>query len=248
MIQLRTYVPVAGIGQYTTYDNQDFGTVKGFSLTYDLRRSANFRINANYTLQFADGTGSDANSQRGVTNRGNLRTLFPLSFDERHRVNLVLDYRVPFNSNIPKVLQGIGANLQGSAVSGRPYTAELVPTDLGGRVTVGAINGARKPANYTLNAQINKDIEFGNGGRLNLYVRVSNLLDRRNVVNVYSATGSPTDPGFLQSSFGEDQLAMLDLGRRPVESYLASYQWKVLNPDFFTLPRRIFVGAVFGLR
>ena len=247
MIQLRTYVPVPIVNQYTTYDNQDFATVKGFSFTYDLRRTANFRINANYTLQFADGTGSNANSQRGLTSRGNLRTLFPLTFDERHRVNLVLDYRLPNTASIPKALQGLGANLQGSAVSGRPYTATQVPGELTGSTTIGAINGARKPANFTLNAQINKELEFGNGSRVNLYLRVSNLLDRRNVINVYSATGSVSDPGYLQSSFGQDNLEQIAGGLRPVDSYLASYQWKVLNPDFFSLPRRIFVGAVFGL-
>jgi len=101
---------------YTTFDNQDFGTVKGFSLTYDLRRTANFTVNANYTLQFADGTGSGSTSQRGLTNRGNLRTLFPLSFDERHRINLVLDYRVGRNTNLPGIFKDLGANLQTSAV------------------------------------------------------------------------------------------------------------------------------------
>ncbi|MEL7159907.1 MAG: carboxypeptidase regulatory-like domain-containing protein, partial [Bacteroidota bacterium] len=34
MIQLRTYFPVPLVNQYTTFDNQDFGTVKGFNLTY----------------------------------------------------------------------------------------------------------------------------------------------------------------------------------------------------------------------
>jgi hypothetical protein len=76
---------------------------------------------------------------------------------------------------------------------------------------------------------------------------VSNMLNRRNPLFVYSVTGSPEDPGFLQSSFGQDQLRSLEGGTRPVESYLASYQWRILNPDFFTLPRRMFVGAIFSL-
>ena len=43
---------------YTHFDNIDFGTVKGFSFGYDLRRQNNVSLTANYTLQFADGTGS----------------------------------------------------------------------------------------------------------------------------------------------------------------------------------------------
>ena len=206
MIQSRIFVPVPIVGQYNSFDNQDFGTVKGFSFTYDLRRIGNFTINANYTLQFADGTGSNANSQRGLGSRGNLRTLFPLDYDERHRVNLVLDYRLGGQSGVPKALQNVGANVQASAVSGRPYTATAQPTQLGGTITEGAINGARKPANFVVNAQVNKEIVFGQGSRMNLYFRVSNLLDRRNVLNVFSATGSADDSGYLQSSIGESQL------------------------------------------
>ena len=247
MIQLRTFFPVPLVNEYTTFDNQDFGTVKGFNLTYDLRRTAGFQINANYTLQFADGTGSNATSQRGLSNRGNLRTLFPLSFDERHRINLVLDYRVPRSSNLPKVFQNLGANIQTTAVSGRPYTATFRPTQFGGSGIEGGINGSRQPFNLTINGQISKDITFGQGSYVNIYFRVSNLLNRRNVLNVYSFTGSAEDPGFLQSSFGTDQLATIGGSSRSVESYLAAYSWNVLNPGFFTLPRRMFVGAIFSL-
>lgn len=248
MIQLRTYFPVPLVNEYTTFDNQDFGTVKGFNLTYDLRRGpGGFQVNANYTLQFADGTGSNATSQRGLSNRGNLRTLFPLDFDERHRFNLVLDYRVPRNSSLPKIFQNAGINLQSTAVTGRPYTATFRPTQFGGEGTEGGINGSRQPFNFTLNGQVSKDITFGKGSYVNIYFRVSNVLNRRNVLNVYSATGSAEDPGFLQSSFGDDQLNTIANSPRSVESYLAAYSWSVLNPGFFTLPRRMFVGAIFSL-
>ena len=247
MIQTRTFTPVPLVNQYTTFDNQDFGTVKGFSFTYDLRRTANFTINANYTLQFADGTGSNAGSQRGLSSRGNLRTLFPLNFDERHRANLVLDYRFGRNDNVPNILKNLGLNVRASGVSGRPYTRTFRPAELSGSGTVGAINGARQPFTFVLNAQINKTFKIAGSSRLNVYFRVSNLLDRRNVLNVYSFTGLAEDPGYLQNAIGQTQLAALATQTRPVESYLASYQWRVLNPDFFTLPRRMFLGAQFSL-
>jgi outer membrane receptor protein involved in Fe transport len=246
-IQLRTFFPVPIITQYTTYDNLDFGTVKGFSFEYELRRTSNATLNANYTLQFADGTGSDANSQRGLTSRGNLRTLFPLNYDERHRLNLNFDYRLdPGQANVPRFLANTGFNLQAIAVSGRPYTARRTPLELGGSQTIGSINGARKPWTFTLNARIDKTFVFEKGAGLNVYCRVSNLLDRRNVLNVYPVTGSPTDDGFIESANGQDKLRNIENSAREVQSYLASYQWAILNPGFYTLPRRIYIGAIYN--
>ena len=249
MIQLRTFFPVPIVGSYTTFDNQDFGTVKGFSFGYDLRRTRNITINANYTLQFADGTGSSTESARGLTNRGILRTLFPLSFDERHRFNFVADYRIGKEKG-PRVagayiLANAGLNFQAVAVSGRPYTAKTqVESELGGSVTKGGTNGARKPSTFTMNMRIDKNFNIGGKVGLNVYVRISNLLDTRNVINLYSQTGSPEDDGFLAGSFGQDKLNTINDSDREVEAYLASYQWRLLNSDFYSLPRRIFVGAI----
>lgn len=252
MIQIRTFFPVpTSSGQYTTYDNQDFATVKGFTFQYDLRRTGNVAVNANYTLQFADGTGSDANSQRGLTSRGNLRTLFPVNFDERHRFNVNVDFRYGSGRiyNGPRIFgadifANAGFNLQGIIVSGRPYTAAQTPTELGGVGTVGAINGARKPWTFTLNLRVDKSFSINDKLGLNVYARVSNLLDRRNVIAVYPVTGSPTDDGFLASSFGEQQINNIASSVREVDSYLASYQWALLNPNLYSLPRRIYIGAI----
>ncbi len=252
MIQQRTFFPVPFVTQYTTYDNIDFGTVKGFSFQYDLRRSGNVQLQANYTLQFADGTGSDANSQRGLTNRGNLRTLFPLNFDERHRINAILDFRYGAGRryNGPRIggadiLSNFGVNLQTTAVSGRPYTSRLIPTELGGQTTVGSINGARLPWTFRLDLRVDKTFTIADRYGLNVYLRVFNLLDRRNIIGVYPATGSPEDDGFLSSSNGLDKLRQIENSARNVDAYLASYQWALINPNLYSLPRRIFVGAIF---
>ncbi len=252
MIQSRIFFPVPIVNQYETYDNIDFGTVKGFSFVYDLRRTGNFSLNANYTLQFADGTGSDANSQRGLTSRGNLRTLFPLNFDERHRIVANADYRYDSGKRYtgPRlfgidILAATGLNFQAIAVSGRPYTRKFQPVELGGIGTVGSINGARKPWNFTINARLDKTFNIGNRMSMNIYCRVSNLLDRRNIINVYPVSGSATDDGFLRSSFGQNQITTISNSLREVEAYLASYQWALLNPNNYSLPRRIFVGAIF---
>jgi hypothetical protein len=70
----------------------DFGTVKGLSLIYDLRRTGNVRMLANYTLQFADGTGSGATSNVELTDteQPNVRFIVPLDYDTRHAFTVSL--------------------------------------------------------------------------------------------------------------------------------------------------------------
>jgi outer membrane receptor protein involved in Fe transport len=256
MIQSRTflYLP-APVNQYDGFGNIDFGTVKGFSFQYDLRRTSNLEMTANYTLQFADGTGSNANSQRGLTSRGNIRTLFPLSFDERHRLVATADYRYGKGNryNGPKwwgmdVLANAGLNVQATAVSGRPYTRRQRATPFGGTGFVGSINGARLPWNFSLDARIDKTFRVTPDNMkpvyLNVYLRVLNVLDKRNVIGVYPVTGTPDDDGYLISADGQSAQNTISLSGRDVDAYLASYQWALLNPDLYSLPRRMFLGAM----
>jgi outer membrane receptor protein involved in Fe transport len=253
MIQRRRFFFSAPISEYETYDNIDFGTVKGFSFNYDLRRTGNVEMNVAYTLQFADGTGSDVNSARGLTNNRFIRNIFPLSYDERHRIAATLDYRYfsgkkytgprLFGSDI---FANTGLNLLMVAVSGRPYTKTTFPRRFTGVGFAGAFNGARLPWNFTTDLRIDKSFRlYGSGDgyspNVNVYVRVQNLFDTRNVIGVYSASGSPEDDGYLSSQEGRDVLNEV----RDVELYLQSYSWRLLNPDFYTLPRRIFLGAIF---
>ena len=258
MIQARTYLYVpAPTNQYESFGNLDFGTVKGFQVSYDLRRTGNLEMTASYSLQFADGTGSDATSQRGLTERGNIRTLFPLSFDERHTIVANIDYRYGSGSryNGPRlfgadILSNTGANIQLRAVSGRPYTATQEPTQFGGTGFVGSINGARLPWNFTCDLRVNKRFRLNSSEStkrpiyVNVYFRSQNLFNTKNVIGVYSASGSPEDDGFLASPNGQSALAGVEQIGKDVDSYVTSYQWLMLNNGFYTLPRRMYLGAV----
>ena len=86
---------------YTHYNNIDFGNVKGFSFNYELRKTGNLSFNANYTLQFADGTGSSSTTAENIIQAGfpNLRVTLPLDFDQRHSLNGNFDFRYGSGSN-----------------------------------------------------------------------------------------------------------------------------------------------------
>jgi hypothetical protein len=73
-----------------------------------------------------------------------------------------------------------------------PYTA----TDNKGQ-RLGERNGARLPANYTVDMRFNKDFDmkFPGASQLSFFVEVDNLFNKKNVLNVYTNTGRPDNDG-----------------------------------------------------
>ncbi len=267
MIQIIN-VPFAFPNDYRTYGNIDFGTVKGLTLAYDLRRTGNVRINASYTLQFADGTGSAPQQAAQIIQAGidNLRTPIPLSFDARHRVVGTLDYRYGEgkNYNGPRInglalLEGVGFNFVANAISGTPFSRQTIPTPDGavvgglqGRTTLkGGINGSRLPWQFRMNFRIDKDVTVKMGkdkndaprtSTVNVFLQVLNIFDNRNVINVYQFTGDPTDDGYLTSDLGRQQLQSVLNQQAFFDLYSASMD----NPGHFSLPRRTRLGIRFN--
>ena len=254
MIRQRPYFFIPTVSQYSTYGNLDYGTVKGFSFTYDFRRKSNLEFQVAYTLQFANGTGSDANSAAGLSNRGIIRNLYATNFDERHRMSAIVDYRyfsgklyngpVLFGINI---FENAGANLQLNTVSGRPYTQAAQPVAFGGTGFIGAINGSRKPWYFEIGMKLDKTIKITNRLDVTAYLRVENLLNTKNVVNVYSYTGDPDDDGFLLSQYGQNRITKIIDQGKPIEGFYDMYSWYVQNAGNYSRPRRIYFGIMFNL-
>lgn len=259
MVQI-VQVPFAYPIQYTSYGNLDFGTVKGLTFSYEIaRRVRNIKLDANYTLQFADGTGSNSTSQINLIGAGqpNLRTIIPLSYDSRHAFKVNVDYRYGSGENYdgPRignsdVLSNFGINLQINSRSGEPYSRQAFPTPDGlfgvaSRSNLdGQINGSRLPWHFRADLRFDKSfyVNVGDGGRtlgFNVYFWVQNLFNNDNVLNVYGFTGNPDDDGFLASSLGQELLE----GQLCQECFEDLYRIKINNPDNFTLPRRMRLGA-----
>lgn len=251
-------------GDYRTFENKDFGTVKGMTLTYDMRTRGNLSLRASYTLQFADGTGSNTTTSNALVagGFGNLRTLAPLDFDQRHNVLLSMDYRYSSGKNYngpvlfgKNILQNMGANLTMRAGSGRPYTKNsktngsgILFTTVGTNPQQGQLNTSRLPFSTTVDFKVDRnfDIKFGktkeNGDRkeasLNVYVQILNLLDARNIIGVYSFTGNATDDGFLAAANRQTHIEQ----QRDEQSFRDLYSAKVDDGANFALPRRIRLG------
>ncbi|MEZ5014821.1 MAG: carboxypeptidase regulatory-like domain-containing protein [Chitinophagales bacterium] len=255
MIQIIN-VPYAYPLSYSTYGNIDFGTVKGLSLSYDIaRRTRNLKLSTSYTLQFADGTGSSATSQINLVGAGqpNLRTIIPLSYDSRHNFKLVMDYRFEDpEAGQPKWLNDAGLNVTFNARSGEPYTRQSNPLPtaqfgINNRANLeGSINGSRLPWHYRTDIKLDKAFYFGLGKNdrpisADVYVWVQNLFNNENVIAVYAYSGNPTDDGYLTSAEGAEYVS----SQLSPEAFYDLYSVKMMNPDNYSIPRRVRLGVSF---
>ena len=261
LIQAVAYTNVPSpINLYYSYGNLDFGTTKGFSFQLDRRRVNNLEMTATYTLQFADGSGSDANSSAGINSRGPIRSLIPLSFDERHRFTANVDYRFDSGKAYDgpviagmDILSNTGINFTAIGVSGQPYSANSVAAQFGGSGFKGGINEARLPWQFSVDARIDKSFNFKPSASAkkaivaNIYLRVNNVLDVKNVVGVYGYSGDPDNDGYLTSSFGIDRVTAVDASGRDLQAFLDSYSWRMNAPGNYLQPRRLYLGILFNL-
>lgn len=254
---------------YFTYGNIDFGNVKGFGVDYEVRPSrkngkrSNLRMTASYTLQFASGTGSNANSAGTFVNLGldAIRTPFYLSYDARHRLVATVDYRYgvgkAYNGpeNLKKVLQGMGINFTANYQSGTPYTRQRLVTPAAAfGITArtqqkGDINSSRLPGQFRVTMRIEKQVSIVTNPEskkaldATISLQIFNLLDAQNVLGAYAYTGSSTDDGYLTSPLGNQQLQ----GVFSQQSFIDLYRASMDNPGFYSLPRRIRLGINFNL-
>jgi outer membrane receptor protein involved in Fe transport len=254
---------------YNSYSNLDFGTVKGLTASYDLRRTKNARIRADYTLQYAENTGSSTSTAAALIAAGvpNLRSTFPTTEDRRHGFNLTLDYRYSDGKNYDgpvihrkdgsaiQVLSNTGVSLVVMGGSGTPYTASRTvssPISGGNNLLQGTYNGSRMPASFRFDLRVDKDFNFMMGGKkegskgraafMNVYLQVLNLLNSQNITYVYPATGNANDDGYLSAPEWQREInSMVD-----PQSFIQMYSLIVNSGYNYSMPRHIRLGLSFN--
>ena len=269
MIQVRNFTG-AYPRPYKAYGNLDFGTVKGLTIGYDLRRTGNIRMNTSYTLQFADGTGSTTTTALALINAGlpNLRSINPFNYDQRHRIVTNIDFRYgsgkDYNGpviNLGKNADGerqqiqlfanTGVNMIANLGSGTPYTASTIATPITGEIspsTEGSINGSRLPWQFNMDMNIDKNwaITRGEGDdahsyNVNVYFWIGNLLNTRNINSVYRFTGIAEDDGYLAAA----QYQPLINSQNDPNAFRNYYGMYVNTPSNLGVPRTIRLGVKF---
>jgi hypothetical protein len=221
--------------------NADFGTIKGFAFSFDVTRLSYFNVSLQYTLSFADGTGSSTNSSQTAVfrNLDNLppKVLAPLSYDQRHTGIVVLDFYVPEGELGFWELLNVNAIF--SFNSGRPYTPVDQWDILGDAGLVadntGYINSAYSPSAFRIDFKVEKGFAIGSF-YLTPYVWIENLLDADNIVGVWRSTGSPYTTNWLNDPDAQGTI------QQQGEGYVKDYETLEKDPNNFGIPRLIKLG------
>jgi hypothetical protein len=253
---------------YTSFNNIDFGTVKGLTVQYDLRKTGNVRLSAYYTLQFANATGSSQTTTAALVASGlpNLRTTFPIQTDRRHSFNIFVDYHfgggAEYNGPVSKRTESgktpiqwlsyFGFTITVNGGSGTPYTTSRNVVGInqaGTNLVKGTYFGSRGPWQFRTDMTIDKDFHFtmGNGekkheGFVNVYIRINNVLNQKNIMGVYPYTGNADDDGYLTAPESQKQISEAI----SEQAYRDLYAVAVNNPGNYSNPRTIRLGVIFN--
>ncbi|NOX88611.1 MAG: TonB-dependent receptor [Calditrichaeota bacterium] len=219
LLGTEVYQTLEGI-RYGRYINRDYGFVRGVTLDIEKRYSAGFAVNFDYTFQVAKGNASDPNNAflDAQANKETVKQLVPLNWDRRHQINASLQLGTP---------QGILASMIARYGTGMPYTqASRVVQPL-------VENGGRKPDEFTVDLYLYKKFNIGKFN-YSFFVKIYNLFDRLNELNVFRDTGRATystEPLY----FGGGR----PRGLNTLEDYY-------IHPEYYSQPRRVQIGVQVG--
>ncbi|GAB4176307.1 MAG: hypothetical protein Kow00108_11620 [Calditrichia bacterium] len=206
---------------YSIYENRDYANVRGVTIKLDRRFANNFSFNVDYTFQIAEGSASNPEDRFNalLANAEPKKQIIPLSWDRTHVINAYAYVNI----------KGFGLSVINRLESGAPYTPEpFRGSRTGFNLEKGVTeNSGRKPTLWNLDLQLYKDLSQKIGDKIlnySFFVKVYNLLDRRNENGVYGDTGRATY-----------NLGIKTAGSDANPEYIN-------NPSFYSEPRRVQVG------
>jgi len=176
-------VPTYNGVTYAVYINKDYSNVRGVTLNFTKRFSNHYSIDLNYTYQVAEGSNSNPDDafNAALNNQAPVIFLSPLGWDQRHNLNL----------NFMVGDKGWNVSLLAKYGTGLPYTPSITQATSDRGLSSGFESNSRNlPPQFDVDLNANKTFTIF-GTDFTAYVKVFNLFDARNIVNVFGDTGEP---------------------------------------------------------
>ena len=215
-----------GPSNYSIYMNKDYGNVKGYTFSFTKRYDPISKTSAfvDYTYQVTEGNSVNSGSfyYNALSGEQEEKRIVPLAWDQRHILNTNLSIGDPRNWNV-----GIISKLS----SGWPYTPNIPDANY-----VPQPNSGRKPWQWRIDMRVHKNFKVGNLNYL-FFMKIYNLLDRRNERYVFNDTGR-AGYTYVYQSTQETQGFKNHYGESGVHEW-SEYQ---IRPHYYTSPRSINIG------
>lgn len=224
---------------YATNFPGDYGDARGFEVTLRTLFSRSFTFDLNYSF-------SRTTAGRATPGRVYLDSLGGTSFiwdaevskriptertyNRPHnlRVNLYLQYPDPGDGSlISAILSGTSASILYRFVSGQAFTY-LQPTD-----PPDTYNNYRYPSSQTVDLRIDKAFRIGTSNELSIMLRVTNLLNAKNVRSIGDVY---FDPDVIKNYVEKGEISTVDGGGYDI-SWQTWYE-----------PRRFYLGIKYLLQ
>ncbi len=206
--------------RYGLYSNKDYGNVKGLEFKYDVRFGSLIG-NLNYTLQYTRGNADypQQTFNRAGQSRDPVNKLIPMSWDQRHTLNVTFGYHKP----------NYGSSVTAYYNSGTPYTIAFIERSRLANLNLPP-NNDYQPNTFTvdLTAHYSFPLFYDLKGRLTL--NVYNVFDRLNDVAVNPETGKAYTAIIEPSELASHR------------SDFNTYPDRVHDPSMYSAPRRIKLG------
>ena len=184
--------------RYTAAVNQDFLTSRGIEVQFRRSLRDNWSYDLNYGWSRTTTNSPPPDRSFEIENSGELDQTalreIVSEVDQPHRFNATLTYAV--GRQVPtfrfaNLLRDADASLTYTFFSGFPYTPRRAVTFGGVTTAINAadINPGRAPAIQQVNLNLRKRFAIANV-QYGAFIRVDNLLDRKNCVQVFVTTGT----------------------------------------------------------
>jgi len=206
--------------KYGLYSNKDYGNVRGLELKYNVHYEP-FVASINYTFQYTRGNADSPTFtfSRAGSNIDPVNRMIPMSWDQRHTLNVSAGYYQP----------KYGANVTVFYDSGTPYTWSPIGENPLSRVNLYP-NNDMKPKMISVDLNAYYDVFNYKGVQGRLTILVYNLLDRLNEVAVYASTGRAYTTVVRESDINSHYSDFND------------YWDQIHNPAMYSAPRMVKIG------
>jgi outer membrane receptor for ferrienterochelin and colicin len=206
-------------GKFWRFINRDYANVKGITVALEkMETPGTVGFSIDYTYQSATGNASDpldeSKNQESDPPIQSEKKRRPLDWDQTHSLNMTTT----------TTQMGFNISIIGKIGSGTPYTRQSP------RYNNRILNGERKPMTMTFDLNITRDL-YLNTFIFSPFVRITNVFDRRNNMEVYASSGTADhDYNMIFETY---------LG------YKTQEEWYI-QPNFYDEPRKIILGCSIG--